>query len=52
MCTTCVPGTCGGQKRVFNPLELDFTDCNELLCGLLGIESGSSGRAASALSHC
>lgn len=24
VCTTCVPGACGGQKTVLGPLEMEF----------------------------
>lgn len=24
MCATCIPGVCGGQKRVLDPMELEL----------------------------
>jgi hypothetical protein len=40
-----------GQKRMSNPLGLDLKMVNLALMWVLGIQTGSSGRAASALNY-
>lgn len=48
MCTTCVPGDCGSQKRAADPLELNVQTAVSCL-----VDAGNRTqvRAASALKH-
>jgi hypothetical protein len=40
LCATCVPGSCGSQKRTSDPLGLELTDVYNLLCGCWELNSG------------
>jgi hypothetical protein len=51
VCSMCMPGACGGQKKALNSLEVGVMDGGcELPCGL-GTKPRSSARATSALNH-
>lgn len=50
VCTMWVPGTCGGQKKMLDPLKFTgVTNDHELSCGSWG--PGPFARAPSALNH-
>jgi hypothetical protein len=40
VCAQCVCSSCGSQKRVSDPLELELTDGYESLCGCWKLNPG------------
>ena len=50
LCTTCMPGIHGGQKRASDPLDLELLATTSPIW-MLGTKLGPSERVLSALNH-